>query len=169
MTNKHNLSAILASCLMWYGLLATTACTEQAENTIGQSDTPIQFSVNMATQAHSATTRVTTDAFEPQDQIGLFATLSPAKLSEERYIDNLLLETADGTQFTPEQVVYYPIGDVTLDFTAYYPYQTGGLSSGNSILSISVFFWGKAGATANTARSPVINIFLRFIIICCCR
>lgn len=135
---KFKFSAILASCLMWYGLLATTACTEQAENTIGQSDTPIQFSVNMATQAHSATTRVTTDAFEPQDQIGLFATLSPAKLSEERYIDNLLLETADGTQFTPEQVVYYPIGDVTLDFTAYYPYQTGGLSSGNSILSISV-------------------------------
>lgn len=135
---KQSISALLASCLMWYGLLAVTACTEQAENNLAQSDVPINFSINMATLTEAPATKVTTTAFEAQDQIGLFATLSPGTLSDQRYIDNLFLETADGTNFTPERVVYYPIGNVTLDFTAYYPYQANGLTSGSSILPISV-------------------------------
>lgn len=153
-TIKNLFSAILTSCLMWYGLLAVTACTGQAETTIAQSNIPICFSVNMSALTEHIMTKTTATAFEPQDQIGLFATLPPATLNDQRYIDNLLLTTTDGKNFTPKEIVYYPEGNASLDFTAYHPYQSDGLSTGSSILP--VFIQTDQSTSENFSKSDFL-------------
>ena len=55
--------------------------------------------------------------------MGVFAMLTGNGLSEQRYIDNLLLECGEGTTLIPKKEVFYPEGDATLDFISYYPYQ----------------------------------------------
>ena len=175
-TTKQTISAILASCLMWYGLLAVTACTEQAEYTVVQSDIPIYFSVSMNTLTEHPVSRTTATSFEPQDQIGLFATLPPATLNDQRYIDNLLLTTTDGKNFSPAQIVYYPEGDASLNFTAYHPYQTNGLPAESSILPVSIqadqstsenfsksdFLWTQKNGVNSSSEAVQLNFAHKF-------
>lgn len=175
-TNRNYFSAILTSCLMWYGLLAMTACTEQAEYTIAQSDIPIYFSVSMNVLTEHPVSRTTATSFEPQDQIGLFATLPPATLNSQRYIDNLLLTTTDGKNFSPEQIVYYPTGDASLNFTAYHPYQADGLPAESSILPVSIqtdqsssenfsksdFLWAQQNGVSSSSEAVQLNFAHKF-------
>ncbi|WP_291529074.1 fimbrillin family protein [Bacteroides sp. UBA939] len=83
-------------------------------------------------------TRATDTAFEKGDKVGLFATFSSKSISEERYIDNLKLEYGSNSSFIPEKIVFYPVGDATLDFTGYYPYQTTKIPANVSTVPISV-------------------------------
>ena len=175
-TTKQAFSAILASCLMWYGLLAVTACTEQAEYTVAQSDIPIYFSVSMNTLTEHPVSRTTATSFEPQDQIGLFATLPPTTLNDQRYIDNLLLTTTDGKNFSPAQIVYYPEGDASLNFTAYHPYQANGLPAESSILPVSIqadqstsenfsksdFLWTQKNGVNSSSEAVQLNFTHKF-------
>ena len=175
-TTKQTISAILASCLMWYGLLAVTACTEQAEYTVAQSDIPIYFSVSMNTLTEHPVSRTTATSFEPQDQIGLFATLPPTTLNDQRYIDNLLLTTTDGKNFSPAQIVYYPEGDASLNFTAYHPYQANGLPAESSILPVSIqadqstsenfsksdFLWTQKNGVNSSSEAVQLNFAHKF-------
>lgn len=130
-TNNKLLAYFAIGCT----LLIATACTKTTVETIKQGDVPIHFSASLKTHV---LTKLTETTFEAEDRIGLFALLPSTTLSEQRYIDNLLLETENGTNFIPEQIVYYPEDNTPLSFIAYYPYRKEGLASGVSSLPISV-------------------------------
>ena len=125
----------MAYLAIGYMLLTATACTKTTIETIQQGDVPIRFSASLKTHA---LTKLTETTFEAEDKIGLFALLPSATLSEQPYIDNLLLETENGTNFIPKQIVYYPEDNTPLSFIAYYPYQKEGLAANTSTLPISV-------------------------------
>lgn len=64
--------------------------------------------------------------------------ISGTAISGNRYIDNLKLECGENNQFIPEETVFYPEGDATLDFISYYPYQKEGIAANNSSLNVAV-------------------------------
>lgn len=110
------------------------ACVNEIESEVSPGDTPISFSMKV----NDTNTRVTDTAFDKGDKIGLFATFSSKLINEERYIDNLKLEYNKSSSFIPEQTVFYPVGDVELDFYSYYPYQATGIPTNTSTIPISV-------------------------------
>lgn len=116
-------------------LLGTTACVNQiVTEDGGGGKIPITFSLSI----DGASTRVADNAFETSDEIGLFAMLTGTEMDEERYIDNLLLTCTDEDELMSDEVVYYPEGDETLDFIAYYPYSSAGVEAGSSVLPVSI-------------------------------
>lgn len=70
--------------------------------------------------------------------MGLFATTSSGSIKGKRYIDNLALEYTEGSTLVPKKTVFYPEGDVSLDFISYHPYQTEGVAAGTPVLPVSV-------------------------------
>lgn len=115
-------------------ILLNAACVNEIATEVSKSDVPITFSVKIKETA----TKVSNDAFENGDKIGLYATFTGNKLSGERYIDNLLLTCNNGNTLVPEESVFYPEGDYTLDFVAYYPYTSQGVASGSTVIPIHV-------------------------------
>jgi len=103
--------------------------TEIKEGTI-----PITFSIKMG----KANTKATDTAFEKGDRMGLFATTSSGSIKGKRYIDNLALEYTEGSTLVPKKTVFYPEGDVPLDFISYYPYQAEGVAAGTPVLPVCV-------------------------------
>ena len=100
-------------------ILLNVACVNEIETEVKESSVPITFSV----QIEKSTTKVTNNAFDMGDEIGLYAMLAGKTISEERYIDNLLLTCGEKNTLTSKDPVFYPEGDNALDFVAYYPYQ----------------------------------------------
>lgn len=117
-------------------LLLSTACVNQieSETDIKEGNIPINFSIKIKETA----TKVSENAFETGDEIGVYAMITGNKLNEERYIDNLLLKYSTGNNLIPQKPVFYPEGDATLDFIAYYPYQSDGVSTDSTIIPISI-------------------------------
>lgn len=126
------LAASLFSCMS----LGNTACVNRIdeETEIEEGTTPISFSIKM----EKTSTKVTNTAFEKGDKMGLLATTSSGSIKGKRYIDNLLLEYTEGSILESKKTVFYPEGDVSLDFISYYPYQAKGVAAGTSIIPISV-------------------------------
>lgn len=118
-------------------LLLSTACVNQieSETDIKEGNIPINFSIKIKETA----TKVSENAFETGDEIGVYGILTGNKINEERYIDNLLLKCSTGNNLIPEKPVFYPEGDATLDFIAYYPYQPNAISPNSSIIPISIY------------------------------
>lgn len=129
---------LLAVSLICCMFLENTACVnridEDPETEIKEGGTPITFSVKVK----KASTKVTNNAFEIGDKMGLFATTSSGSIQGRRYIDNLTLEYVEGSTLVPKKTVFYPEGDVALDFISYYPYQEEGVVAGTSTLPIRV-------------------------------
>lgn len=109
------------------------SCVNQIEEEIQVSNVPISFVSHMET-----TTRATDSAFEKGDKVGLFAMLNGTLVTGSRYIDNLCLECSDNATMYPEETVFYPEGDNTLDFVSYYPYQENGIPKKGSQMQITV-------------------------------
>lgn len=118
--------------------LCNTACVnkigEDSETEVQEGNVPITFSIKI----EKATTKVTNTAFEKGDKMGLFATTSSGSFKGKRYINNLLLEYTEGTTLTPKKAVFYPEGDVPLDFICYHPYQPDGVPTGSSLIPVAV-------------------------------
>lgn len=129
---------VLAASLFGCMSLGYTACVnridEDPETEIEEGSTPITFSIKM----EKASTKITNTAFEKGDKMGLFATTSSGSIKGKRYINNLALEYTEGSTLVPRKTVFYPEGDVPLDFISYYPYQADGVVAGTSILPVSV-------------------------------
>ena len=129
---------VLAASLFCCMSLGNTACVnridEESEAEIEEGTTPITFSIKM----EKASTKVTNTAFEKGDRMGLFATTSSGSIKGKRYIDNLALEYTEGSTLVPKKTVFYPEGDVSLDFISYHPYQTEGVAAGTPVLPVSV-------------------------------
>ena len=119
-------------------LFCFTACTnkisEDADTEIEEGTIPISFSVRMK----RATSKATGTTFEKGDRMGLFAITPSSSMKGKRYIDNLSLEYTEGSTLMPKKTVFYPEGNIPLDFISYYPYQSDGVQAGTSMLAISV-------------------------------
>ncbi|WP_297674419.1 fimbrillin family protein [uncultured Bacteroides sp.] len=129
--NKKNLKLLVCSFLL-PTLIA--ACVNKIDNEIQTSTVPINFSVKI-----NNTTRVINNTFAKGDKAGLFATFHSEPISGERYIDNLKLEYGTNNTFIPEKIVFYPVGDVSLDFISYYPYRDTGVPVASSIIPVAVY------------------------------
>ena len=116
-----NLQYIWLACV-----LLNVSCVNEIETEVKEGSVPITFSV----QIEKPTTKVTNNAFDMGDEIGLYAMLAGKTVSEERYIDNLLLTCGEKNTLTSKDPVFYPEGDNALDFVAYYPYQPEGAQEG---------------------------------------
>ena len=129
---------VLAASLFCCMSLGNTACVnridEEPEVEIKEGTIPITFSIKM----EKANTKVTNTTFEKGDRMGLFATTSSGSIKGKRYIDNLVLEYTEGSTLVAKKTVFYPEGDVPLDFISYHPYQTEGVAAGTSVLPVSV-------------------------------
>lgn len=129
---------VLAASLFGCISLGNTACvnriSDDSEAEIEEGTTPITFSIKM----EKASTKATNTAFEKGDKMGLFATTSSGSIKGKRYINNMTLEYTEGSTLVPEKTVFYPEGDVALNFISYYPYQTEGVAAGTSFLPVSV-------------------------------
>ena len=123
--------------LFGYCLFMATACINEipSENPeIQEGDIPITFSVHIEESA----TKITDDVFDANDQIGLYALISGSSMADERYIDNLLLTCGEDQELIPEKDVYYPEGDNSLDFIAYYPYNPEGAEKGETTIPVNI-------------------------------
>lgn len=107
--------------------LLFASCVNKISDEIQKSNIPISFSIKTGKKV----TKVVDNAFESGDKLGIFALLSGNSLAQQRYIDNLLLNCGGGSTLIPQKEVFYPEGDVTLDFISYYPYQAEGISKGS--------------------------------------
>ena len=67
-------------------ILLNVACVNEIETEVKESSVPITFSV----QIEKSTTKVTNNAFDMGDEIGLYAMLAGKTISEERYIAKIL-------------------------------------------------------------------------------
>lgn len=148
--SKGALTAFLFCCIS----LGNTACVNQieedAETEVQEGSTPISFSIRM----EKPTTKVVNNAFEKGDEMGLFATTASNSIKGKRYIDNLSLEYTEGTTLVPKRAVFYPEGDVPLNFISYHPYQADGAEAGTSILPVSVY------ADQSVAKNRSLSDFL---------
>lgn len=113
-----------------------TACVNQieSETDIKEGNIPINFSIKIKETA----TKVSENAFEAGDEVGVYGILTGNQINDERYIDNLLLKCTTGNNLIPEKPVFYPEGDATLDFIAYHPYQPNAISPNSSTIPISI-------------------------------
>lgn len=138
MKRQNLLKKLFSTTLFCSIALWNTACVnsieEDSEMEIEEGTTPISFSIKIEKTA----TRVTNTAFEKGDKMGLLATTSSGSIKGKRYIDNLALEYTEGYTLVPKKTVFYPEGDVALDFISYYPYQSDGIPTGTSILPVTV-------------------------------
>lgn len=129
---------LLVAALFGCTALCNTACVnkieEDPEVEVQEGNIPINFSIKI----EKVTTKVTNTAFEKGDKMGLFATTSSGSIKGKRYINNLLLEYTEGTTLTPKKAVFYPEGDVPLDFICYHPYQPEGVPAGFSLIPVAV-------------------------------
>ncbi|WP_373827979.1 fimbrillin family protein, partial [Bacteroides heparinolyticus] len=132
------MTRLIRTTLLCSIVFCNTACVnsigEDAETELEEGTIPISFSVKIK----KATTKVTGNLFEKGDQMGLIATTSSSSIKGKRYINNLPLEYTEGSTLVPKKTVFYPEGDVPLNFISYYPYQAEGVPEGTSTLPVSV-------------------------------
>lgn len=126
---KQTLIASLFYCALW-----NSACVNQIDDEIQEGSVPIAF----VTKINRISTKVTNSAFDKGDEAGLFATLTSSDMSQKPYIDNLRLICGDNSTLIPEKAVFYPEGDLALDFISYYPYQPEGKAEGTAMIPVSV-------------------------------
>lgn len=131
MTFNRVCTAALFCCTLW-----NTACVNKIdEEGIQVGNIPINFSVKV----ENVTTKASNNLFEKGDKLGLYAMLSGVDIDGKRYIDNLRLTCGSNNTLIPSKNVFYPEGsDVKLDFISYYPYSAQGVTSGSSIIPVSV-------------------------------
>jgi uncharacterized protein (TIGR02145 family) len=123
--------------MLMCSLLLGSSCVNKIEvdgNDVAEGDIPIAFTSKVS----KAETRVKNQAFDEGDQVSLYAMITPGAIDGKRYIDNLKLEYTGNSSMVPEKTVFYPEGDATLNFVAYYPYQAKGIPTGKSTLTVSV-------------------------------
>lgn len=125
----------LSCCVLLGGVACVNKIGDDSEENVEVGNIPISFSFK---RIKNPTSKMTDGTFEQGDQLGLFACVPSSSLKGRRYIDNVMLEYADNAALIPKKAVFYPEGDVPLNFISYYPYQPDGIPAGSSLLPISV-------------------------------
>ena len=109
--------------------------SEEDEGAINDGNTLLKFVANIHERT---TTRFINNAFQPGDEVGLFALAGSTTMQEERYGDNLHFVRSSDGDFLSDELVYYPDDGVTLNLISYYPYQKEGVAMGESTIQVSV-------------------------------
>lgn len=122
-------TAMLFCCSLW-----NIACVNEINEEVQEGNVPITFS----TKIGKTSTKATNTAFDKGDEAGLFAFLTSSSIEQNPYIDNLRLVCGDKSTLIPEKAVFYPEGDLTLDFISYYPYRPEGKAEGSSTIPVFV-------------------------------
>lgn len=120
--------------LLVLGLSSCLNHLEEKEQIVQKSELPI----HVAAQVDCLSTRVYNDEFQTNDEIGLFVLIQPNSLAGSRYIDNAKLTCQQLSGFTPTDELYYPKGNVLVDFFSYYPYQATGVTKGSEKIDFSI-------------------------------
>lgn len=134
---KHSfISAVLFSQLF-------TACV----NTISEDlpipgDVPITLSAMQKGMSGSAT-----NGFEENDAIGLYIMVEPNSINDTRYIDNMKFTNSASGSFSPQEIIFFPEGNVKSSFISYYPYRKNAVAKGKSKINVET----KADQSADAA------------------
>lgn len=107
----------------------------EEEEFINDGNIPLKFVANIHEETKS---RVAVNAFEENDEVGLFALTGTSTLDEERYADNLRFIRSSEGVFNSNVPIYYPDDGTSLHLISYYPYQADGAKIGESTISVSV-------------------------------
>lgn len=102
MKNQKDLFKKGSILLCFVFAIAAASCVNQINDEIRESNIPISF----VAKASKGNTKITKNTFETGDRMGVFAMLTGNGLSEQRYIDNLLLECGEGTTLIPKKEVF---------------------------------------------------------------
>lgn len=107
----------------------------EEEESVNDGNIPLKFVANIHEETKS---RVAVNAFEENDEVGLFALTGTSTLDEERYADNLRFIRSSEGVFNSNVPIYYPDDGTSLHLISYYPYQADGAKIGESTMSVSV-------------------------------
>ena len=116
-------------------LIAFSACNKEDDQLHKQESLPVSFSSSIEAQ-----TRVIGANWENGDKIGVFAIENGATLKDETIVENyknLSFSTSGNGDFSHDgQAIYYPDDGSSIDFIAYYPYNSN-LTSYNYPIDIA--------------------------------
>lgn len=129
---KKVFTATLFCCTLWNAACVNKIAEEEEE--IVESDIPITFS----SKTEKTVTKTDGTTFHKGDNVGLFAFLSSSGIDGKPYIDNLRLVCGNSSILTPEKAVFYPEGDLPLDFISYYPYQANVKFQEKSTIPVTI-------------------------------
>lgn len=92
------------------------ACVNHINDEIVPGNVPISFKASIKSEKK---TRMSNNTFDIGDEVGLYAFIT----NGNSYIQNMPLKYNENAQLIPSTDLFYPTGDTSLDFLAYYPYQ----------------------------------------------
>lgn len=92
------------------------ACINHINDEIVPGNVPISFKASIKSEKK---TRMSNNTFDIGDEVGLYAFIT----NGNSYIQNMPLKYNENAQLIPSTDLFYPTGDTSLDFLAYYPYQ----------------------------------------------
>lgn len=139
-TIRNNCLRKYVAGVLFVSLCGLTACVNHipGEDDNGADKGSDRVEVTFLAEIEPAATRMTGDAFEQGDRVGLFAVTPTGSLAGKRYADNLMMEYQSDGSLTLRQSLYYPEDGTTLDFFCYFPYQQEGMPAGTSQLPVKV-------------------------------
>lgn len=142
------------------------ACTKEDQVSLNNQRIPIQISCNQISRANDST-------YETNDEVGIFVVNytngNPGSLAVSgNQADNERF-TFNGTNWTPDETIYWKDQSTAADFYAYYPYSESVNISAHpfSVMAdqstednfwASDFLWGKATkVTPTSAAVPIVT------------
>lgn len=131
-TKSLLLPALVSAALLTCLISCVNNLQEDTEENVTEGNIPIKLSTNV----QPIKSRVTETAFEKDDAIGLYVIVSPSTLKQKRYVDNMKFTLTSSLSFKPQKEIYFPDGENTCDFMAYYPYSTEGIATQTSQLKV---------------------------------
>ena len=154
--------------LLLYVIMCCTmlACTKEDQVSLNNQRIPIQISCNQISRANDST-------YETNDEVGIFVVNytngNPGSLAVSgNQADNERF-TFNGTNWTPDETIYWKDQSTAADFYAYYPYSESVNISAHpfSVMAdqstednfwASDFLWGKAAnVTPTSAAVPIVT------------
>lgn len=133
---KHIVFDLALAAMCCSMLFASCESPIEESNVESEERVPITFTAQIG---EIPQTRIIDNAFEQNDEIGLFAYLTEnGNLSTARYFDNEKLKAGTNNALNPEKQLFYPENKASLTFKSYYPYHTAGISAGSTTLPVTI-------------------------------
>lgn len=113
--------------------LLCASCSDVPGAMNGEGRIPLAFRARIF-----PVSRVAGNAFEPGDEVGLYAREGASLWSDVRYLDNVRLSYSASGSFTCVQPMFYPLSGASLHLYAYYPYRSEGVHIQGTTMKVGV-------------------------------
>ena len=133
----HNLFKRLGFCTFLAIVMSSCVNHLVEESDVNSNNGNIPLRIIPGIQELSQT-RIIGSEFEEKDEVGLFALAGNTTMKEERYLDNMHFIYTQDAEFVPDDCVYFPDDEVTLNLISYFPYHKEGIAMGKSTMSVAV-------------------------------